>query len=337
MKPLNIKLSVFLLGATLLSACSGMKMASDELLQDDVYNTPIQAKEYAAYYQEKPKDKYAVDSAIYQEYLAELPFDPSEINYANRINRFSYYNPWRAYYDGMYGYMPSHYLYDYSYNAYLSGRNYGYFPYFNSRFGFNLGYTQFYGWFSPFSYWHQAYMPFNSWNYWGPISMFDFYHIHPIYGNGMWGPYWNSPWNGPFNGFWGGLTGGIIRDPYQNPNYGSRPVRGSENGLISTPRASAGVPRNENTRPSTMSGSRAERYVPQSGAAANRGGSTPTSSARPTRGTVSPTPTRPTMSNPPSTPTRSNTPPPASSGNSGNSGGGSRGESSGAGRPTRGN
>ncbi|RZK48558.1 MAG: hypothetical protein EOO99_09560 [Pedobacter sp.] len=323
MKPNSIKLQLFLLGAALLSACSGMKMASDELIQDDVYNTQVSAK---SFYQEKP-NKYAIDSALYQEYLAELPFDPADVDYANRINRFSYYNPWRAYYDGMYGFMPSYPIFDYSYNAWLSGRHYGYFPFYG-RYGFNLGVNQFAAWFDPYAYYGSSMFGWDMWRYgrfgnwgmgfWGPYSRFDYY------GGGY--------WNGPFNGFWGGLIGGINSDRYTSPNYGARPVRGSENGVIYTPRAAAGLPNGNPVRPNTMNTSRADRYNPQSGNAPSRGNAAPASSSRPSRGNENPTPSRPTMSNP-STPTRSNTPPPASSSGSGSS----RGESSGGGRPTRGN
>jgi hypothetical protein len=294
--------------AIIAASCTTPQLAQKIAIQDDVYTTTAQAKIYT------PVDPIQSTSSTYTNEDDYRKSDPNyDMDYASRIDRFYYGNPVRGYYDPYYNY--------YGYNNFNSFNN------FNNPYGFYYGgglggfYNNFYN--NPYYSWYGN--PYYNWGYYGSP-----------YNNNFWGPY-------SYGGYLGG--GGVIntgRNTY-NPNYATRPNRGSENGIGRTTtgyyggNGSAGISRSDGTS-TTTTRSRAEMYNPSNGANASRpntssgtsSNTTRTSTseaARPTRTNDAPVRSQPTY-NPP---VQQSSPPPSSSG-----GGSSSEGSSGSARPTRG-
>ena len=317
MKPNYLFTSMLAVTALFVASCSTSKLAQNNAIQDDVYNTTAQAREYKE--MAAPVQSTAVngqtDGQVDDYYGTSDPY--YDMDYTTRINRFYYANPWRTYYDGYYGFSP------FDFNSFYS-------PFYSGGFGWNMGWNT--GWNMG---WNMGMNNFyNSYAYWGLYGA--------PYFNNYWGLYsYNNPYNwGWGGGGWGGggyfgsIGGGVVRN---NGNYGPRPTRGSENGI----RTSRSGYDGSNGLPDRVSssGSRAERYNPNNGNAGTtrpNGTSNPTSrpnngdSSRPTRSNDAPTRTYnpPTQSAPP--------PSSSSSGSRGESGSSSSGGGGGGGRPTRG-
>lgn len=313
MKPKHLFTSLLGVTALLVASCSTPKLAQNSAIDDDVYGTVAKAKEY------KQADPVQPTQADNSAYTTSDPY--YDMDYASRIDRFYYGSPYRNYYDPYYNY--------YGYNSW-----YGYGPYYGYSLG---GYFNniYYNWYNPYSYYGWGNPYYGSW--WGPYS---------YYGGGYWG---GGYWGG---GYWGGgyYAG---RGSYNNPNYGARPSRGSENGVGRASGrgnyygggVSSGIPsraNNGNGNGTTVTRSRAEMYNPATNGTTTRPSGTSSTYDRPTRG-GSTTDSRPTRSEAPSRPQPTYNPPPQqsspppSSGGGGRSGGGSSGGGGGGGgRPTRG-
>jgi len=218
--------------AVLVASCSAPRMAQQNTINDDVYNSVAQAQEYV---QPAPSEasKYNND-AEYDEYGSSDPY--YDMDYSSRINRFYYGSPFRGYFDPFY------------YDAYGFNSIYGYgfnnfSPWFGSRFnmGFGWGWGN-YGW--------GAFSPYYAWN--------------PYFGGGFLG---GGFYGGGFysGGFYGGgfYGGGLANNLRGTTNYGPRPDRGRENGMGRT-----GAVRSTNGVISN-SGSRSDRYNPNRGAPIN--------------------------------------------------------------------
>jgi len=306
MKPNHLFTSMLAVTALFVASCSTSKLAQNSAIQDDVYNTTAQAKEYKEI--APPQVTAQNDTQTDDYYGTNDPY--YDMDYATRINRFYYANPWRTYYDGYYGY-----------NSYLFS------PFYNSyAFGFGMGmYGGLNSWISPYSYWGYYGSPYYG-NYWGLYSYNNPYY----YGGGY--------------GLGGGYYGSIGGRGHNNANYGPRPSRGSENGLNRGNGTSYnGNPNGAISRTSSSGGSRAERYNPSNGTTSSTR-TNGTTSSTPTSRTSSGSDSRPTRSNdspPPArtySPPQQSSPPPSSSssGSSSRGSGSSSSSSSGGGRPTRG-
>lgn len=298
MKPNQLFTSLLAVTALFVASCSAPRMAQNNAIQDDVYNSTAQAKEYIA---QAPQQQYAQTDSVSDSYYGKS--DPYyDMDYSSRIDRFYYASPWRSYFNDYYGYNNFYSPYSYSFGLGLGG-------YFGSYYN---------NWSNPYFNWGFYGAPYYS-NFWGPYS-----YNYPYYGGGYYG-----------GGYYGG-GGYVVRNRNNNPRpvRGSENGVGRANGsyIGGTPsRANNGASGNANTG----TRSRAEMYNPTNGTGNT---TRPTSDARPSRGTEtqsrpsrgndSPPPSRPVYTPPPV----QNTPPPSSSG------GGSRGESGGGGggRPTRG-
>ena len=311
MKPNQLFTSMLAVTALFVASCSAPKMAQNNTVQDDVYNTTAQAKEY------KPAASVQTqvdNSDSNGDYYGKT--DPNyDMDYSSRIDRFYYGNPNRGYYDPYYNYYGYNSFYDPFWGGGLS-MYYG--SYFNNPFN-RWGWGGFYGgWgFDP---------------YWGMYSNYNYF------GTGYYGG-WGGGWGG---GFYAGRN-------VSNPNYGPRPDRGGENGYNrargSYGSGSNGVPSRANSYGNPNSGavtrSRAESYNPATNGGTTTRPNTSGNSSRPTR--TSTESSRPTRSEAPSRPTYSpppqqSSPPPSSSGGGSRGGGSSSGgsSSSGGGRPGRG-
>ena len=218
--------------AVLVASCSAPRMAQQNTINDDVYNSVAQAQEYV---QPAPSEasKYNND-AEYDEYGSSDPY--YDMDYSSRINRFYYGSPFRGYFDPFY------------YDAYGFNSIYGYgfnnfSPWFGSRFnmGFGWGWGN-YGW--------GAFSPYYAWNpYFGGGFLGGGFYGGGFYGGGFYG-----------GGFYGGGYANNLRG---TTNYGPRPDRGRENGMGRT-----GAVRSTNGVISN-SGSRSDRYNPNRGAPIN--------------------------------------------------------------------
>lgn len=301
----NYLFTSLLAGAALFaSSCSTSRLANNSAIQDDVYNSLAQAREY----KEAPVAQNATSStetANADDYYGTS--DPYyDMDYATRINRFYYASPWRTYYDNYYGfYHPGYYNNAYNYSFY--GVPYDIYAY---------------RWGSPFYYstymWDNYYWGYNFYN---PLSLWRYYGM-PYYSN-YWGPYsyyTNVPYYGTIRG-----TGA---------NYRARPQRGNENGITRGTSYTGGTQAINGT---SATRSRAEQYNPSRGSSGTARTNSSGTASRPASSGNDSRPTRGSNDNPQRstyTPPAQSTPPPASSG------GGSRAESgsssSGGGRPTRG-
>ncbi|MEJ5995317.1 hypothetical protein WG904_12900 [Pedobacter sp. Du54] len=296
--------SMLAVSALLVTSCSTSKLAKNNAIQDDVYNTTAQAKEYK---EAAPVEQIAQTDQRTDDYYGTS--DPYyDMDYATRINRFYYANPWRTYYDGYYGYSP------FGFNNFYS-------PFYGNAFGWNDGYYN--NFYNSYNYWGYYGAPYYN-NYWGLYSYYN--------------PYlWGGGYYGGGGGYYGNIGGGIRN----SANYGPRPTRGSENGINRANGSSYTGGSNGIGDRVSSAGSRAERYNPTNGSTAGRPSGTTTSST-PTRSTERDS--RPTRSNdapsrPTYTPPVQSSPPPSSSSSGsrgGSSGSSSSGSSSGGGRPTRG-
>ncbi len=305
MKPKHLLVTVFAFTALFAVSCSTSKLAQQGSMQDDVYNSTAQAREY------KPAPPVQYDEYRRSNDSTYVSSDPSyDMDYYSRIDRFYYGNRLRPYYDDYYNY----YGYNSWYDPYY--RNY----YYNGMY--DPWYSPYYSWNSPYYSWRYYGSPYY-WNTWGPYSYYN-----PWYGGGYgWG---GGYWGG---GYWGGSV--IVRN---NENYRPRPGRGGDNGVGYRPNGSTidrtsrtgGIVNNGNYG---RTGGRAEAYNPATNGNSTNNNSRPAQS-RPSRGSSE---TRPTYT--PDRPTY--TPPPSSSssgrtGGSTSSGSSSGSSSSGGGRPSRG-
>jgi len=276
--------------AVLVASCSAPRMAQQNTINDDVYNSVAQAQEYI---QPAPSEasKYN-DDAQYDEYGSSDPY--YDMDYSSRINRFYYGNPFRGYFDPFYyDYYGFNSMYGYGFNNFS--------PWFGSRFsmGFGWGWGN-YGW--------GAFSPYYAWNpYFGGGFLGGGFYGGGFYGGGFYG-----------GGYYGGGYANNLRG---TTNYGPRPDRGRENGV-----GRSGAVRSTNGVISNT-GSRTDRYNPNRGepintntrsSRSNRGSET----YRPRPETRSNTSTRPSY-NPPSS-SRSDGGAGRSSGGAGGGGGGSR-------------
>jgi hypothetical protein len=273
---MNLFQGIILISAVALSSCSTTYIASNQSSStDDVYYSKATAGDQIVY----AADNYKTDNYSYEdEFDRNYYLDDS---YAARINRFSYYTPWRGYYDNLWlssGYYNAAYLY--------------------SGFGIGLHYSP----------WAWAYSPYNYYGY-SPFA----YSPYSFYGMGYGNPYW-----GVYS---------YYRPSRQNPNYGARPARGSENvGYANAVRGNSGTVRmGSNGRTSTVRENNGTSTVRPTRTSTGNGATerpTRTEQARPARTNAAPAPaSRPTSVDRPS-----------SSGN--NSSGSSTSSGSGA-RPTR--
>lgn len=314
MKPNQLITTMLAVTALFVASCSTSKLAQNNAIQDDVYNTTASAKEYIAPVIIENKSIENTDDSYYAK------SDPYyDMDYSSRIDRFYYGNPNRPYYDPFYNYYGynSFGFNSYGYNSYYS-------PYYNYGFGLNSYFGSYYNnWNNPYYNWSYYGSPYYN-NFWGPYSYYNPYG----YGGGYFGGgYYGNPYYG------GNVT---IRN---NENYRPRPNRGGENGAVradgsiyspGSSRANGG-----NSTTSSTTRTRAEMYNPT-----NNGSNTPArsngtssapnrsnngSDARPTRSNDNQS--RPTYTPPPAQqsppPTQQSSPPP------------SRGENN-SGRPTRG-
>jgi hypothetical protein len=285
--------------ALFVASCSTSKLAQNNAIQDDVYNTTAQAKEYKEVAQQQP---VAQDNSQTDDYYGTS--DPYyDMDYSTRINRFYYANPWRTYYDGYYGY-----------NSYLFS------PFYDTYFGF--GYGGLNNWLSPYSYWGFYGAPYYG-NYWG---LYSYNNPYRYYGGGYYG-------GGGYSGSIGRGNGGQNYGP--RPTRGSEngvnrangaSYSGNPNGVVS--RTSSSGSRAERYNP-TNGTTGSTRTNGTTSSTPSRG--TSGSDSRPTRSNDSP-PAR-TYS-----PPQQSSPPPSSSssGSRGQSGSSSSSGGGGVGRPTRG-
>lgn len=314
MKPNHLFTSLLAVTALFVASCSTPKLAKNNAIQDDVYNTTAQAKEYIAPAPRPEPIQYQDETTVTEDSYYGNSDPYYDMDYTSRIDRFYYASPWRSYfgYNDFYGY-----------NSFYS-------PY-----SFGLG--GFYG--NVYNNWG-----FNSYLNWGLYGA-------PYYSN-FWGPYsWYNPYGGFYGGGWGGggFYGGGFAGGGTNANYRPRPSRGSENGVgrANGTYMGGGTSRTNGTNVNGNNGvgrSRAEMYNPATNGTSRAGNSSSTrsngnaapsrsdnGSSRPTRSNDAPQQSRPTY-NPPA----QSSPPPSSSGSSRGGGSSSSGGGGGGGRPTRG-
>ena len=273
MKPNYLLTSMLAVAAVVVTSCSAPKLAQQGNVNDDVYGTTAQAKEYTA-----PKPQIANnednDGWDMDDYGTSDPY--SDMDYYSRINRFRYGSPFMSYYDpfysGFYGYS-------------------GFSPYYSSglSLGFGLGFgwgSSFYGGYDPYL-WNAYNSPFWGFNnYYG--GAYGGFYGNPYYGGGYYG-----------GGFGSGYYGGLYSS---NSNRAPRPARGRENGVgyNGSPNYNNGQRTTRTTNGvTTTSQGRAARST--NGSNSSNGN---TQSSRPTRGeTYTPparTENRPTYTPPPS-------------------------------------
>ena len=316
MKPNQLITTMLAATALFVASCTAPKLAQNNVIQDDVYNTVAKAREFTPQPLDQNLPSERIDDSNYRQ---SDPF--YDMDYSSRIDRFYYGNSNRGYYDPYYNY--------YGYNSF-GFNNYGnnsYYSPYHYGFGLNSYFNGYYNNFNNLYYnWGYYGSPYYS-NFWGPYSYYDAFG----YGGGYYGNRYNYP-------YYGGTV--TVRN---NENYRPRPSRGGENGTVRAdgtvfaPGSSRAT--NGNGNANTLQRTRAEMYNP-----VNKGTTTParsngTSSAptrsnngsdgRPTRSndtqsrpTPPPTTTQPAQQQ--SRPPVQSSPPPT------------RGESN-SGRPTRGN
>jgi hypothetical protein len=261
MKPIRLITSMLAAVTVMMASCSAPRLAQQNTVNDDVYNSVAQAQEYV---EPKPSEasRYQED-AEYDEYGSSDPY--YDMDYSSRINRFYYGSPFRSYFDPFY----------YDYYGYNSIYGYNYFspfyrPGFSMGFGFGWGWGN-YGW--------GVFSPYYAWN--------------PYYGGGYLGGFYGG-------GYYGGgyLGGGYVNNLRGTTNYGPRPDRGRENGMGRTGavRSTNGVISNSGSRSDRYNPNRGTPINTNANTRSrtNRGSS---DTYRPT--TRSTAPTRPTY-NPPS-------------------------------------
>ncbi|MCJ0743059.1 hypothetical protein [Pedobacter montanisoli] len=310
MKPKQLLVTVLAFTALFAVSCSTSKLAQQAALQDDVYNSTAQAKEY------KPAPPVQYDEYRRLNDSTYVSSDPNyDMDYYSRIDRFYYGNRLRPYYDDYYNY--------YGYNSWYDPYYRGY--YYNGMY--DPWYSSYYSWYSPYYNWRYYGSPYY-WSTWGPYSYYNPWYGGYGWGGGYWG---NGYWGG---GYWGGNV--IVRN---NENYRPRPVRGGDNGVGYRPNGTV-IDRTGGTAGRTggivdngnygRTGGRPEAYNPTTnGTSTNR-----TTQSRPSRGPEtrpSYTPDRPTYTPPPSSSSSERT---GGSTSSGSSSGSSTG--GGGGRPSRG-
>ncbi|MES2446308.1 MAG: hypothetical protein V4546_03940 [Bacteroidota bacterium] len=316
MKPNQLFTSMLAVTALFVASCSAPRVAQNNAIQDDVYNTTAQAKEYkpAVSVQAPQVENTTADGEVDDYYGKSDPY--YDMDYSSRIDRFYYGNMNRGYFDPFYNY--------YGYNSFYD-------PFWDG--GFGLGFNRW-----GFNNWGFNNFGFNNFGFyggWGYDPFWGFNSNFNRFGTGYWG--------GGFGGWGGGFGGGFYGGGNNvNANYRPRPDRGGENGY-NRPRPGSvnGVPTRSNTYGTNgVTRSRAESYNP-----GTNGGTTArpnTTGSRPTRGEATARPTRseaPPRQAPSYTPQRQSSPPPASSGGGGGSsrgGGSSSGGGGGGGRPGRG-
>ena len=238
----------------LLGACSSGKLAQNNDLNDDVYNSVAKAREveYRVIEQQntavddqpiyqKEKDKtpdYVTDEQLYRDerdnsYSYNDDDDYYDQNYSARINRFRNYSPWRSYNDS---------YYDNSFDPYYS------YNYFNAPIiGLYIGAVRPYNFYNSWDCFG-CYGNFN-YNYWGPYSAYNPYNPYQYYGGGY-GNYYGG----------GGYYGGNYSNPRTgNVTYGPRPSR---SGIVDNNRVFDNN-KNSGTR------IRSERWVGTSGSTQN--------------------------------------------------------------------
>lgn len=263
MKPNYLFTGILATTAMVVVSCSTPKLANRTAMQDDVYHSVAQAREYRAV----EPIQITTDSADY--YGSDEP--NYDMDYSSRINRFYYASPWRTYYDDYYGYNP------YSFNAYYSPYGWGF------GLGFNYGFNN---WYNPYSNWAYYGSPYYG-SFWGPYSYYNPYYGGGFLGGGHWG---------------GGFIGNIVSRPNNpRPSRGSENNIYRGNGANGNPSSSrpigstAGRSRAEMYNPSNNGTSNA-RPNSSSNARPTRGDNG--SSARPTRTSEAPPP-RPSYTPPP--------------------------------------
>lgn len=289
MKPNQLFTSMLAVTALLVASCSAPRVAQNNAIQDDVYNTTAQAKEYkpAVAVQAPQVETTTADGEVDDYYGKSDPY--YDMDYSSRIDRFYYGNMNRGYFDPFYNY--------YGYNSFYD-------PFWGGGFGLGFNNWRFNNW------------GFNNWGFYGGWGFDPFWGFHSnfnSFGTGFWG--------GGFGGWgWGGgWGGGFFAGGNVNANYRPRPTRGYESA-----RPSSNVNRSVPNRGNVISSDRPSRpssYNPNGNTSrANAPSRGNTQSTRPSRETDS----RPTYSPPPR---QSNTPPPSSSGGGSSSSGGSSGGS----------
>jgi hypothetical protein len=291
--------SVVFMGACVTSQQTALQTDQN----DDVYYSEARAREQAEVIaqvqpEQSSKSDYVTDEELY-----------GDGEYAQRINRFRNYAPWRGYYNNIYDdyYLSPYYgsMYGGIYDPFYSPYSF-YGPGINLAVGINGGFYNY----NPWRYYGYNY----SGRFMGPYSYYN------PYGFGFGGGYYG------YNGLYGGGYG-VGRPVYTSPNYRPRPGRGSEmpadsRGVVGGG-AIGGV--NGNGNGNIRDNSRAGRY---------NGGTPGTSGTRPQA--TSPRPER--VSQQPqrtSQPERIYSAPPSNNTGGGRSSGG--GNSGGGGRPSRGN
>ncbi len=288
-----------------LGSCATSQQTAQQVDQnDDVYYSEARAREKAEVIaqvqpQEAPNSDYVTDEELY-----------GDGDYAQRINRFRNYAPWRGYYNNVYDdYYSNRYygnMYSSYYDPYYNPYSFYGGPGINLAIGINGGFYNY----NPWRYYGYNY----SGRFMGPYSYYN------PFGMGFGGGYYGN------NGYYGGGYG-VGRPAYTSPNYRPRPTRGSDampadrRGVV-TGGNTGGVNGNGNV---IQDNSRAGRY---NGGTPNTSGTRPQATApRPER--VSQQPQRTSQ------PERINSAPPSN--NNGGGGRSSGGSSGGGGRPSRGN
>jgi len=301
---------IYLLGISglLLSSCSTQQLAQNGNA-DNVYYSDAKAVDKPApvRYAAQPAQDVQDGSINYDD-----GYYYDDDTYANRLDRFYSYSPWRSYYDPFWG--------GGGYDNWY-GNGYAFSPYagyYNPTFSYGLGFGLGLGFGSPWGYG-------NPYSYWGPNSFYNYYGAgYAAWGGGYYG----------LNGFPGYYGGGVVAN---NPNYRARPVRSGDGaGYINTGRPIGGrtgyvTDSRGNVRPITgTNGLRVPRSRPGSvDGNIDRSTARPVERTRPTRTEMAPPrqemPTRVERSYPSS-------PSPSSGGGGGGRSGGGGG---GGGRPTR--
>ena len=254
MKPIRLITSMLAAVTVMMASCSAPRLAQQNTVNDDVYNSVAQAQEYV---QPAPSEASQYqDDAQYDEYGSSDPY--YDMDYSSRINRFYYGSPFRGYFD------PFYYDY-YGFNS-IYGMNY-FSPFY--RPGFSMGF----GW---------------GWgNYgWGVFS--PYYAWNPYYGGGYLGGLYGGGYYG--GGYYGG---GYVNNLRGNTTYGPRPDRGRENGMGRTGavRSTNGVISNSGSRADRYNPNRGTPINTNTRSRTNRSSDTyrpTTRSTAPTRPTYTP-------------------------------------------------
>lgn len=304
MKPNHLFSSMLALATIVVTSCSAPRMAQQSTIDDDVYNSVAQAREYTPV---APSRAVVQNEEQYDEDDYYGTSDPYyDMDYSSRINRFHYGSPWRTYYD------------PYFYDGWGMGSGWGHLS--SPLWGWNAGFG--------FNNW--------GWNNWGWNAGFGFNN----WGWNNWG--WNNYYGGGFLG--GGFYGGGFGNGYLGSGYytgrttnvpnSARPARGSRDGYAGNGRA--GVGRTDGyLSPRSQAARAARENVERTGRTSGVARPSRTNTTAPTRNAPTRTevarPSRESAPAPTYTPSRS-----SSSGNSGSSSSGSSRGSSGGGGSTGG-